>query len=590
MSRKLFGILLIMALMLSMVAGCGNTTAASTAASEETAAEVESTASEAEAPAAEAEEPAAEPDVPAAEPEAAASTEAEEAAPEIDVYPLGEGIELTAFCEFRSSDTGGLIDTRGDAFFLQHAAEVTGVSLKTTDISQQAFSENFNLLVASGDYPDLIFNVNSYYASGMDAAIDDEVLIDLEPYLADYAPNYYGLMESNPQTKKDTHTDTGRCGQFFCLENEAQNDGSGYFIRTDMLEQIGMEVPETLDEYHDVLIALKNIDGISYPMYVGSTGISAICNAYGVGGLGVGGGFGATDLNYVVKDGEVIATYFQEEYRTVLGIMNQWMEEGIYSHDYATLSTEVMPPDADYYAAITHGECALFSYTSNTTDLVKDALENDPAFAIEPTPTMVLNKGDKIKSTTVTTLVDSNGFGISTQCEQVEIAMRYLDWFYGEEGALCASYGIEGVTYELDADGNPQWTDFVLNNPDGLASNNIIYSYCVQNEVGNVDVHRQDYRKTEEQAAVSALWNENVDYEGAEGLSRYITMTAEESDIYTATISDIATYIAETIPKFVYGDLNLEDDYDEFLQTLTDMNIEECVSIKQDVYDRYQAR
>jgi putative aldouronate transport system substrate-binding protein len=289
-------------------------------------------------------------------------------------------------------------------------------------------------------------------------------------------------------------------------------------------------------------------------------------------------------------DGQVIPTYLQDDYKTVLQIMNQWLNEGIYSRDYATQSTETMPPDANYYSAITNGTCAMFSYTTSITDLVNDGVANDPNFAIEPTRTMVLNAGDKIASTTAVTLVDSNGYGISTQCDQLEIAMRYLDWFYGEEGALCASYGIEDVTYYLDENGDPQWTDFVMNGTDEYTTNQIIYSYCVQSDVGNIDIHRMDWRKTDEQRAISDFWNQDVDYDAGESMSRYITMTADESVAYTAIVSDLSTYISEQVPKFVYGELNLEGDFDNFIATLKEMGIEDAAAIKQDVYDRYQAR
>jgi putative aldouronate transport system substrate-binding protein len=584
MKQKRLATLLAVCMVLGLMAGCGS----QTADTEETASKAESTSVVEEETTTAAAESTQE--APAAEPEAD-SAEAETAEPEESVYPLGEDIVLTAFSEFRYSDTGGMIETRADTYCFQYAAEVTGVRLECTDVNQQAFSETFNLMIASGDYSDLIFNVNSYYASGMDAAIDDEILVDLAPYLEEYAPNYYGLMLDNEQTMKDTHTDTGRCGQFFCLENEAQNEGSGYFIRTDMLEQTGMDSPQTLDEYHDVLLALKNtVSGIEYPLYVGSTGIGAICNIYGISGIGVGGGFGATDINYSIVDGQVIPTYLQDDYKTVLQIMNQWLNEGIYSRDYATQSTETMPPDANYYSAITNGTCAMFSYTTSITDLVNDGVANDPNFAIEPTRTMVLNKGDKIASTTAVTLVDSNGYGISTQCDKLEIAMRYLDWFYGDEGSLCASYGIEDVTYYLDENGDPQWTDFVMNGTDEYTTNQIIYSYCVQSDVGNIDIHRMDWRKTDEQRAISDFWNQDVDYDAGESMSRYITMTADESVAYTAIVSDLSTYISEQVPKFVYGELNLEEDFDNFIATLKDMGIEDAAAIKQDVYDRYEAR
>ncbi len=568
--KKFLALLLALAMMLCLMTAC---------ASEETAEEAPAKES-AEAPVSEApaEEETPVEDAPVEEPV------------EEDVYPLGEDIVLTAFTEFRSTDTGGMIASRSETKCFEYAAEVTGVSLKTTDVSQQTFSESFNLLMASGDYPDLIFNVNSYYTSGMDAAIEDDIVVDLAPYLEEYAPNYYGLMEENPQTKKDTHTDTGKVGQFFTIENEPQNRGSGYFIRSDILAQVGLEAPHTIDEYYNVLMAIKDQTDIEYPMYVGSTGIGSIATAYGVGGISVGGGFTGVDLNYVIEDGVVDVPYFHENYKTVLTIMKKWLDDGIYSRDFITQSTETMPPDANYYAAITDGECALFSYTSGVTDLVADAREKIPDFALEPTRTMVVNEGDILPSTTTVTLVDSNGFAVSTQCEDLEIAMRYLDWWYGEEGSLTASYGIEGESYYIDENGEPQWTEMIMNGDGQYTTNQLIYCYCIQSEVGKIDIHRTDYRTTEDEAYVNEVWNQDVDFTKGESMSRFVTMTAEESESYSSQVNDIATYISETVPRFILGDLNLEGDLDAFIQNLYDMGIEDCIAIKQDVYNRYLSR
>lgn len=43
-----------------------------------------------------------------------------------------------------------------------------------------------------------------------------------------------------------------------------------------------------------------------------------------------------------------------------------------------------------------------------------------------------------------------------------------MDYLFTEEGAVLSSYGIEGVTYELNDQGAPQFTETIFNNPDGI--------------------------------------------------------------------------------------------------------------------------
>ena len=58
----------------------------------------------------------------------------------------------------------------------------------------------------------------------------------------------------------------------------------------------------------------------------------------------------------------------------------------------------------------------------------------------------------------------SDGYSITTACENVEVAARYLDYLYTEEGSILAGYGVEdeGLTY--DEDGNPQMLELILHN------------------------------------------------------------------------------------------------------------------------------
>ena len=56
-------------------------------------------------------------------------------------------------------------------------------------------TEAFQILLSSGDYPDMIEYNWSSYAGGADQAIEDGVIIALNDYMEDYAPNYYDIME-----------------------------------------------------------------------------------------------------------------------------------------------------------------------------------------------------------------------------------------------------------------------------------------------------------------------------------------------------------------------------------------------------------
>ena len=95
---------------------------------------------------------------------------------------------------------------------LKVVQEKTGVTLDITAVSQTNGTDMMGLMIASGDYPDLIENLT--YATGFSAAMDDDIVREVSDLLEDYAPDYYKLLVENPDYKKSITTDDGRIGIF----------------------------------------------------------------------------------------------------------------------------------------------------------------------------------------------------------------------------------------------------------------------------------------------------------------------------------------------------------------------------------------
>lgn len=89
----------------------------------------------------------------------------------------------------------------------------------------------------------------------------------------------------------------------------------------------------------------------------------------------------------------------------------------------------------------------------------------------------------------------------------------------------------------------------------------------------------------EAEAKAQEVWRENTSNE----MQYYGSLSVPESEEYGRIASDLATKAAETVSKFITGDRPMED-WDSFVEELRSMDIETCISLKQDAYDRYQAR
>ena len=178
---------------------------------------------------------------------------------------------------------------------------------------------------------------------------------------------------------------------------------------------------------------------------------------------------------------------------------------------------------------------------------------------------------------------------ITTACRNVEAAVKWLDAHYSAEGSMLMNFGIEGLSYEM-IDGYPTFTDLIANSPDGLAFDIAMSKYSLA--ANTTEVMNQDARefaqlslRTDHQKAANKIW-------GSGDISLIIpptSLTIEESTEYSKIMSEIDTYVAESIVRFIMNQIPLEN-FDDFVNNLKAMNIDRAIEIRQQAYDRYMAR
>lgn len=81
------------------------------------------------------------------------------------------------------------IQSNGDSPILQKVQELTNVNMEYVEVSSASESETFNLMIAGGDYTELIYNFAKLYTGGIDSAIENDIIVDLSDYM-DAAPCY----------------------------------------------------------------------------------------------------------------------------------------------------------------------------------------------------------------------------------------------------------------------------------------------------------------------------------------------------------------------------------------------------------------
>ncbi len=366
-AKKLVALLLVLAMVLSLAA-CGNGGNSST--SSET-----STSSAAE-------------DSSAAE-EGETGDDGETAEPGEFQLPIVD--EPTTLSYFVADDSNCAIMTTdwNDNEFYQEMERRTGVHLEMEMVSSADYQTNFNLMIASGTLADLIYVGASYYAEGVDAAIDDGYFLDLTDLVDEYMPNYQKVRTSDIQYELLSTTDSGRLGAVYELRQSKQGPWLGLWIRQDWLDDLDLDTPVTFDDYHEVLTAFKNEKGATAPLILNFSGSDG---EFGT----MSGGLNVLNSWQLDETGKVNFGPYMDAWKEYVTIMNQWYNEGLIDPDF--MATDERTADM---AKVVTGASGLFA-ALYTMPSVYEAASEDSNMNLAPVNPPVKNEGDETTSVCVT--------------------------------------------------------------------------------------------------------------------------------------------------------------------------------------------
>ncbi len=485
--------------------------------------------------------------------------------------------EPTTLSYFVADDSNAAIMTTdwNDNEFYQEMERRTGVHLEFEMVSSADYQTNFNLMIASGNLADMIYVGASYYAEGVDAAIDDGYFLDLTDLVDEYMPNYEKVRTSDVQYELLSTTDSGRLGAVYELRQSKQGPWLGLWIRQDWLDDLGLDTPVTFDDYHEVLTAFKNEKGATAPLILNFSGSDG---EFGT----MSGGLNVLNSWQLDETGKVNFGPYMDAWKEYVTIMHQWYTEGLIDPDF--MATDERTADM---AKVVTGASGVFA-ALYTMPSVYEAASEDPNMDLAPVNPPVMNEGDE-GHIRLRDSYTSGNTAISADSENWEVALRWLDYLYTEEGALLANYGVEGDTFEFDENGEPVFTDKILNNENGWTMTQTVASYlCPSAGIANwSDWTRELAGVPEKDQACYDVWSEFSD---DWRLPSSVTLTQDESTERAALYADISTIVKEQTAQFISGALDIESNWDAYISALEASGMERAIEITQAAYDRYLAR
>lgn len=497
---------------------------------------------------------------------------------EDNVYPIPGDVTLTYFGQLhkkvaKSYSSWTDLDVVKDWF------AATGVTLDFRCPPSGMEDEQFNMMLASGDYTDIIvYDMIKKVQGGLTSLYEDGVIVDLTDYLEEYAPNYTRYLNEHPDIKQEVMDDNGRIYCFvFAKGGGYLLSTQGPILREDILTALNLEVPTTIDEWETVLRAVK----AAYPDMVPFTGnLARLEKTFGPAyGLGM--------CEWVAND-ENYAFYAPAEadFRAFLEKMSAWYAEGLIDVDFTSLD------DASADNKMSSGRAfASFGAGSSQVATYMNANPDDPTFSTVGVQLPTLEKGDLAKYSTEWAGTANPQCAISTQCKNLEAAIRMYDWGYSEEGSTRLNWGLEGVSYTVDENGEKHYTDLILNNPDGKDVDTALANYALVAVKGPAMLVQDpgfmmDYYALDQQKRSMQNWT-NKDMDSR--IFPSVSYVDDEAERFTNLMADITTYAESMTAKFIIGSESL-DNFDGYLKTINNMGYEEVRTIQQDALDRFNNR
>ncbi len=498
-------------------------------------------------------------------------------------WPLPEKKELSIWLWWTNEYANDPNELKG----IQKIEENTNVHVNWVTVLNTEAKEKFGLLMASGDYPDILRSAESYYTGGLVQACNDGVIYDLTEYIPQYMPTYQALRASSEKLEKDTVTDDGRMvGVYTIASNNGVVEGErvwdGLCIRQDWLDALSLPTPVTIQDWHDVLKAFKDNYNCEAPLLIGATNGYDVCHNF-LSAYGVLGSF--YNDNGTVKYGPL-----EDGYKQWVQLFRDWYAEGLIDPNFIS-NDAAFTGSAEYLGTGRAGAAAnIWGLTADTYKTQGYTTEEDYFLAGVTAP--VLNEGDTPQIGYAMSELTKETLCITTNCKDIELACRYLDYWYTEECMFLDSLGIEGESYTDDGDGTYSFTDqlkeLVTNGTYPSLSTAVAAEYTMSTSdfgLYNWAMFDPMYEGMRTLEAYDAWDKASYDLM----LPPCMTMTEDETIKYGNLFTSIETLVQENTVKFITGSKPMEE-YDAFVQELYNYGIEECIGYKQAALDRYNAR
>jgi len=452
----------------------------------------------------------------------------------------------------------------------EYIEESIGGTINVNAVPASDFDTKFSLTMAA---PDTIPDVFGF--QGMSLAFADYceqgafmALDDYEEFLPDYNKFWDSLPEEQQWMRNTRRAADGKVYYAPIYGMERATNIRGWLYRKDIFDKHGLKTPTTIDELYTVSKKLKELYPDSFPfcMRNGLNNISVIGSSFKPNfHLGPYYDFENEKWFYGVTESEIMLE--------IVTFLNKMVSDELVPADFITINTsswqELMTTDRGFIMPEYQVRIDFFNNIARAQNPEYTIAAMIPPKSTNGIGVQMVNKYNN----------DPMGFGVPNTGDENSIAnaMRYLNWFYSDEGCELISWGKEGETYEI-VDGKKQ---YIL--PDEGDSAKLLYGFQTIGTYLRVDPEAIDASISDEQAATTDFLLEYT-YPELDPTS-YMQLSSAESQQLADLNTSVATMIQENLTKFIIGQRPLSD-WEAFQAELAAQPIDEILAIYDNAYSK----
>ncbi len=456
--------------------------------------------------------------------------------------------------------------------------------------------QKLNVLLSSGsELPDMIWfalepiEVYTYGSQGYFIPIND--YIDQESF---YLKNYLETDEGKENLKYIKSAD-GNIYSWPAIIEEIGNDyDHRMWINQTWLDELGLEMPTTTDEYYEVLKAFKEQDpngngqADEMPLVGNRTGWNQqvwTTLAYPFIYLN-------DQFDFLIKDdeGKLTVSYAQPEFKAALEYMNKLCSEGLlspltFTQDEAQWKQILGDPNGQVIGSLCAGSMSAYA---GAPDRKKDLTHLPPLTGPE---------GVCWTSYRATFLPQYKGF-ITSSCENPVAAAAVFDYMYSEEMARQGRWGTEGKSWEKVDSSTTESMYESLGAEASFKITDNIWGGVQNQQMGEMHPTLRTYDITNSQAKPDDPYDaqlmtansipDYIDKYPKDDLVTRIIYTQEEADQIAEIQASLKTYREEAIAAFITGTRPLSD-WDNYLAELEGIGLSQFLEVAQQAYDRMES-